>query len=661
MYFTKVELHNFGIYKGTHEMCLTDQIGDRNITLVGGLNGRGKTTFHDSILIALYGKQALKYIQEKARSYDKMLIDHINKHATDDETYVAVSLCLDDGTSLRVKRSWTAKGKKADQQIIVEKDGVVDKYLGESWSYYIEEILPFGIARFFFFNNEKITQLADDTSFEQIKSSIKSAIGVSSIEKAIDHTDEVIRRKKKALAAFESSEENVGYQDVERQITDIDLRLAESTKQANALERRCETLAAAYEAKEKEFWSSGGDLSRNRDSIKAEMQKISSEVERVQEEIMQLTVDASTPLFFFFFLVTQSYENELSSQQTEAKLYSDRIIVDLHQKILERLAACGLNPSDLRTVQNIVNEVLVGHIPKSATEETVKNMSATSMMLYKRLITEVFQNITQRINTLVNRVDAQESELMSLDAHLGAADEKTLAMQLYDALKSIEAEKNLADTEYKRQLESIESLKRQRELLVSKRIQLIKAIAEKEHANDDNARIVKYAAMSIEVLREFKVRLQREKVEKLSSTATRCFLELVEKDSLVSEIKIDPSTLDVTILDLDGNELLKSQLSAGEQQMFAVAIVWALALTSGYKAPVIIDTPMARLDSSHRANFVTKYLPAASSQVMVLSTDEEVYGRYLDLVRDNVVDYYTLLYREEEQCTSIVHGYFGEV
>lgn len=661
MYFTKVELHNFGIYKGTHEMCLTDQIGDRNITLVGGLNGRGKTTFHDSILIALYGKQALKYIQEKARSYDKMLIDHINKHATDDETYVAVSLCLDDGTSLRVKRSWTAKGKKADQQIIVEKDGVVDKYLGESWSYYIEEILPFGIARFFFFNNEKITQLADDTSFEQIKSSIKSAIGVSSIEKAIDHTDEVIRRKKKALAAFESSEENVGYQDVERQITDIDLRLAESTKQANALERRCETLAAAYEAKEKEFWSSGGDLSRNRDSIKAEMQKISSEVERVQEEIMQLTVDASTPLFMCRSLVTQSYENELSSQQTEAKLYSDRIIVDLHQKILERLAACGLNPSDLRTVQNIVNEVLVGHVPKSATEETVKNMSATSMMLYKRLITEVFQNITQRIDTLVNRVDAQESELMSLDAHLGAADEKTLAMQLYDALKSIEAEKNLADTEYKRQLETIESLKRQRELLVSKRIQLIKAIAEKEHANDDNARIVKYAAMSIEVLREFKVRLQREKVEKLSSTATRCFLELVEKDSLVSEIKIDPSTLDVTILDLDGNELLKSQLSAGEQQMFAVAIIWALALTSGYKAPVIIDTPMARLDSSHRANFVTKYLPAASSQVMVLSTDEEVYGRYLDLVRDNVVDYYTLLYREEEQCTSIVHGYFGEV
>ena len=661
MYFTKVELHNFGIYKGTHEMCLTDQIGNRNITLVGGLNGRGKTTFHDSILIALYGKQALKYIQEKTRSYDKLLLDHINKHATDDETYVAVSLCLDDGTSLRVKRSWTAKGKKIEQQIIVEKDGLVDKYLGESWSYYIEEILPFGIARFFFFNNEKITQLADDTSFEQIKSSIKSAIGVSTIEKTIEHTDEVIRRKKKALSAYESSEEKVGYQEVEKQIVEIDTRLAESTKQANALERRCETLAATLEVKEREFWSSGGDLSRNRDAIKAEMQKISSEVERVQEEIMQLSVDASTPLFMCRNLVAQSYENELSSQQTEAKLYSNRIIGELHQKILRRLAECGLNSSDLKIVKKIVNEVLVGHIPNSATTETIRNMSATSMMLYKRLVTEFFQNITQRIDNLVNRVDAQESELMSLDAHLGAADEKTLAMQLYDTLKSVEAEKALADADYQRQLELIESLKHQREILVMKRIQLIKAIAEKKHTNDDNARIVRYAIMSNEVLREFKVRLQREKVEKLSSTVTDCFRELVEKDSLVSEIKIDPTTLDVTILDLDGNELLKSQLSAGEQQMFAVAIVWALALTSGYKAPVIIDTPMARLDSSHRANFVTKYLPAASSQVMVLSTDEEVYGRYLDLIRDNVVDYYTLLYREEEQCTSIVHGYFGEV
>lgn len=661
MYFSKVELKNFGIYKGTHEMDLTDKVGDRNIILVGGLNGRGKTTFHDSILIALYGKQALKYIQEKARSYDKLLLDHINKHATDDETYVAVSLCLDDGTHLRVKRSWSARDNKVDTHTVVEKNGVVDKYLGDSWSYYIEEILPFGIARFFFFNNEKITQLADDTSFEQIKTSIKSAIGVSAIEKTIVHTDEVIRRKKKDLAAFENSEENIGYQEVEAQIADIDRRSEEAVKQANSLERKCETIAARLEAKEKEFWASGGELSKNRDAIKLEMQNITAEVAKIQEEIMQNVVDPATPLFMCRSLVRDAYDRELSKQDVEAKKYTDKIIVELHKKILNRLATSSLDPDSVNMVKAIMQDILVSHYPSDTAPQEEKNISKASMDLYRHLITQFFQEITLRIQNLVSRVESKESEFLSLDAHLSESEEKTMAMKLYDALKSIEAERALAESEFLRQKEAIENLKHQREILVAKRVQLIKAIAGKENANNDNARIVKYAAMSIEVLTEFKIRLQREKVSKLSQTATDCFCELVEKDSLVSQICIDPDSLDVTILDIDGNELLKNQLSAGEQQMFAISIVWALALSSGYKAPVIIDTPMARLDSSHRSNFVTKYLPAASSQVMVLSTDEEIYGRYLDLVRDHVVDYYTLLYREEEQCTSIVHGYFGEV
>ena len=661
MYFSRIELHNFGIYKGTHEMHLSDSIGHRNIILVGGLNGRGKTTFHDAILIALYGKQALKYISEKTRSFDKLLSDYINKKSTDSDTYVAVTLCLDDGTKLRVKRSWSKNGKKIEQETVVEKNDVIDKYLGDNWSYYIEEILPFGIARFFFFNNEKITQLADDTSFEQIKSSIKSAIGVSAIEKAIEHTDEVIRRKKNALQAFENSEDYIGYQEVEKQINDIDERLAEATKELNTLERKCESLAATLEVKEREFWSSGGDLSRNRDSIKQEMQKIASEVENIQEEILQLAVDPSTPLCMCKDLVTQSYDLEVSLQQNEAIRYSNRLIVDLYKQIMTRLSQSDLDNGSLSLVKTIVNDVLKGHCNSDDNSVPVKNLSATSMMLYERLVANVFQNISQRIEYLVSHIDAQESELLSLDAHLGAADEKTLAMQLFEALKSIEKEKAIADSDYHRQIESIESLKRQREILVNKRIQLIKAIAEKENTNDDNARIVRYAAMSMEVMREFKIRLQSEKVDKLSKTTTECFKNLIEKESLVSRIEIDPTSLDVTILDTDGNELLKNQLSAGEQQMFAISIVWALALTSGYKAPVIIDTPMARLDSSHRANFVTKYLPAASSQVLVLSTDEEVYGHYLDLIRDWVMDYYTLLYREDDKCTCIVKGYFGEV
>ena len=282
------------------------------------------------------------------------------------------------------------------------------------------------------------------------------------------------------------------------------------------------------------------------------------------------------------------------------------------------------------------------------------------MMLYKRLIGDFFPTVEIKIHRLIEDIESQENEYMNLDAHLGAADEKSVAMQLFEALRSIEQEKAIADSEFQKKCDLIESLKRQREILSSKRVQLIKRMADTENTNDDNLRIVRYAAMAVEVLTDFKTRLQKEKVGKLAATATKCFQRLVEKNSLVSTIDIDSVTLNVTMIDTDGNELLKSQLSAGEQQMFAISIVWALALTSGYKAPVIIDTPMARLDSAHRANFVSKYLPEASSQVLVLSTDEEIQGHYLDLIRDNVIESYTLLYREDEQCTSIVQGYFEE-
>lgn len=659
MYFTKVELHNFGIYKGTHEMVLTNKIGERNITLIGGLNGRGKTTFHDAILIALYGKQALKYIQEKEKSYDKLLVDHINKHATDDETYIAVTLVLEDNTVIRVKRIWSLKGRKIDQKTIVEKNGTVDKYLGDNWSYYIEEILPFGIARFFFFNNEKITQLADDSSFEQIKSSIKSAIGVSTIEKTIEHIDEVIRRKKVALKTFETSELNQEYQAVEKEISDIDHRLAEAQRDLNKLELQCQKLAIQIETKENEFWSSGGDLSRNRDVIKAEMNRISSLAEQVQQEILQLASSAATPLALCKDLVVQSYNEEQEQLQDDVKRHTDTVVNNSYQRVINRLNESNLPLEVLDLVKKIISDELVVHISEAVNENRI-SMSPASLMLYEKLISEFFPQISQRISNLVSSSEAQEAEYMSLDAHLDAADDKTLAMQLYEALKSVEKEKAVADAGFQRKCDSIESMKRQREILIGKRIRLIKGMAEKENANDDNMRIIKYAAMSIETLTEFKKRLQFEKVERLSDTVTKCFQTLVEKNSLTKRIDINAETLDVTIIDIDGNELLKSQLSAGEQQMFAVAIIWALALSSGYKAPVIVDTPMARLDSSHRTNFVTKYLPAASSQVMVLSTDEEIYGRYLDMVRENVVDYYTLLYREEEQCTSIVQGYFEE-
>jgi DNA sulfur modification protein DndD len=641
-------------------MDLQAKKGRKNITLVGGLNGRGKTTLHDAILLALYDKQALKYIQENARSYDRLLLEHINKYATDDETYIAVTMMLDNQTRLRIKRSWRRNGKKAEQQVSVEKNGVLDKYLGENWNYYIEEFLPFGIARFFFFNNEKIMQLADDTSFEQIKASIKSAIGVTTIEKAIAHTDEVIRRKKNTVQKFENGELNQAYHENEAEITETDRALAEKEAFNKELEKRVEALTAKTEVKEKEFWDSGGDIGRNRDAIKAEMEKIKTEVESIQAEIVMLASDASTPLFVCRELVKQAYNSEEKSQEEKARRYSETIISEIYRRIINKIDAIALNNAIRQSVKQIIDEELCGHISSSETLE-IRSLTAADMALFEKLIAGLLPGVTQRIKSLIKLAELQEGEFLILDAHLENTEEKTMAMRLYEVLKEIEKEKTLADNELDKGKYYMESLERQHKVLLSKRTALIRSIAEKEDSNNNDIRIMKYAAMSIDVLQEFKVRLQAAKLSQLSKTVTKCFKQLVQKDTLIREVSIDPVSLKITLLDRENRELLKSQLSAGEQQMFAISIVWALALTSGYKAPVFIDTPLARLDSVHRSNFISKYLPQASSQVIVLSTDEEVYGKYLDLIRENIIDRYTLLYDEEEQHTTIVPGYFEEV
>lgn len=662
MHFTKVEFHNFGIYKGTHVMDLSRENSDsRNITLIGGMNGRGKTTFLEGILLALYGRQALKYIQENCRSYDRLLADHVNRNSADGQTYAAVSLCLDDGTCLDVKRSWTSAGSRSEQLTVV-RDGIEDRLLGENWSFYIEEILPFGIARFFFFNNEKISQMADDTSFEQIKSSIKAAIGVTSIEKTIGHLQSIIKKKEGELSSFENSEEKRAYRDIEAQISENESSLQRLAQQSDTVSKRLDDINSRRDAAEKEFWSAGGDLGLNRDEIQRDRDSTAAEADKIKAQIMDSAYEPSTPLLLCRNLVSRAYNSAASVQNTEAEQYTANRMADLQKKLLARLDDTSLNSNDLEEIDRIINEVFEAETVPGSRESPGSSfsLSASAMQLFSHLITDVFGTLPGKVHSLSREQDRLNGVLKQLDGHLGISSDQGHLQELLNRLKEVEKEKALAEHEASQISEQNSAVLRQHDVLQNRSLQIVKSIAEKENANDDNARIVTYATKSIEVLNEFKKRLQQEKVEKLSSAVTSCFKELVDKDSLVSSITIDPESLDVTIHGSDGSELLKSQLSAGEQQMFAISIVWALARSSGYLAPVVIDTPMARLDSAHRASFVTKYLPYASSQVIVLSTDEEITGRYLDLAREHVRAFYTLLYHEDSQSTSIERGYFGE-
>lgn len=659
MFFSKLELHNYGIYRGSHEMCLRDGVSQRNITLIGGLNGRGKTTFHDAILLAIYGKQAYRYIQEKARSLESFLAERMNANATDDTTYVAVSMILEDSSTIRIQRTWKRKNGHIVLTTSVKKNGQDDQILADSWEYYVEEILPFGIARFFLFNNEKLTQLADDVSFEQIKDSIRSAIGVSTIEKTIDHLNTVIRRKEEAVASFENSSLKHNYQDAKEEADILEGQKNEAAHQCQELLKSITVASAKIEAEEKKFWASGGRLGVDQDSIMAEKQRLTEERAVTRNDILHLVSNPAAPLYLCRALLQQTYNSENALLNNQNAHYFEQDIAKLCQRIVERLLEEGFSSEALDLVVSVVkDEVDRGSAPNGTPMRVP--LPPAVMALFDQVLSITLRMFPVQANNLLYNSQVQENRMASIDAHLDATDDKAMAVKLFDLLGGLEEEKAQAAEEYEKQIRLSQTLSRQYELACRRRDSLLAELAGQENDNNDNARILRYAVMSIEVLRQFKIRMQQEKLMNLSEATTRCFLSLTEKASLVKHIYIDPETLDISMQKEDGSELKKSQLSAGEQQMFAISIVWALALTSGYKAPVVIDTPMARLDSAHRTSFVKEYLPAASSQVIVLSTDEEIAGNYLDLVRQNVLDSYTLLYHEDGQYTSIVPGYFGE-
>ena len=102
------------------------------------------------------------------------------------------------------------------------------------------------------------------------------------------------------------------------------------------------------------------------------------------------------------------------------------------------------------------------------------------------------------------------------------------------------------------------------------------------------------------------------------------------------------------------------ELSAGERQLLAISILWALAIISGKKMPILVDTPLARLDSKHRKNLLEEYFPKCSDQMMIFSTDEEIDQRYYPLIRDKLSFEYLIDYNDETRQSSVSKGYFEE-
>ena len=170
-----LSLHNYGIYKGLQTFDLKTTNKKKPIILIGAMNGSGKTTFLQSIDFLLYGKNS-NIFKSQNLSYEKFLEKSINKDHVDDGAQITLEFTRKnkgETERFKVNRSWKLVNEKIKETFHVYIDNEFSEVVTQDWDNYIEQILPSKVAQLFFFDGEKIEQLADlDQSKEVLKKSI---------------------------------------------------------------------------------------------------------------------------------------------------------------------------------------------------------------------------------------------------------------------------------------------------------------------------------------------------------------------------------------------------------------------------------------------------------------------------------------------------------
>jgi DNA sulfur modification protein DndD len=183
---------------------------------------------------------------------------------------------------------------------------------------------------------------------------------------------------------------------------------------------------------------------------------------------------------------------------------------------------------------------------------------------------------------------------------------------------------------------------------------------ERHNVSKEKADFIHECDAIVNLLNQFTVRLRKNKVHLLQEKTFEMYQMLSSKSGLIKDITIDDKSYEIKITDRNGHEIKKSGLSAGEKEVFAIALLWGLVQTSRLKLPIIVDTPLSRLDSIHRDNIVSNYFPNAGEQVIILSTDTEIDKDYYRLLENHLSGAANLEFDLKQEFSTFKVGYFWE-
>jgi len=652
MLLTKLTLHNFGIYAGRHEINLEPK-ENKPIILFGALNGSGKTTLLEGIQFALFGKFA-KFLGKNKSAYVDFLTSSVNRRNLQNSASVSVEFCIKRRGKMyryEIVRTWIIKSNGTpNDSVQVFKNGELDIDLSERWIEMSETFFPSQLSDLFFFDGERIESLAQPARCsELIRTGLNSLLGLD-IVTDLSKTLITLERRLKVEGVSESDKEK---------LTRVEIKISTLNEQKTSLESELHhiynkdaELKLYLETLRNQLKQQGGDLFSQRDSLVQRQNELFNEIEIKRSAMVTLSATV-LPLSLVEDLIKQAEKLSMSGLTASQKEVVKEALDSFSTNVISELSKRKiLQKNQLELIESIHSSLLKINEEDDNLPEI--NISREA----------IFRNRTdcsiQKANGLkmILELGRYQKELDQIEKNLLAVPDGEKLEPLFVEIKTTEEELRKVESSEKVLAEQIQRIQRELDA-TQKQFENLAEDLKKHQSNEIQLSKMKHRLNSgREVLQLFEQKIRSKHISKLESLIKESFETLLRKRSFINSISISPDTFQLTINIVGEGYVPASKLSAGERQLLAVSVLWALAQASGRKLPTVIDTPLGRLDSVHRKSFVQNYFPNAGEQVILLSTDEEIVGGYHQSLKKHLSHQYLIEYDEKNQSSSISPGYF---
>jgi DNA sulfur modification protein DndD len=682
MLLTRLHVHNFGPLRGLHEIDVRTLDQSRPVIIFGGKNGSGKTTLLEAVQLALYGRRALRS-RPSLVEYHQYLRKKIHRGTTDSPSMgnAAVGIEFEHGhagqrTVYRVERAWTIRGsaRRVVEELTVLRDG---QSMGEldrdHWQDFIDSLIPPPLAGLFFFDGERIQALAESADDDpEVGSAIKALLGLDVVEQ-LEADLSIYMGRQAPRGNGEPASRLTAVTAGQEQLSQREARIRQDLAQVR---QRIDHQQVVIRRAENELTRAGGGFAKQRASLEQESRQLA--IQRVEaEEGLRTLCAGLLPFALAPALcahVIETLERERTIELEAAARVSQRRAMSLIEEALTSPTFWTLNGTKKQAaLSGALNDAIRGLLHSRFLELTrgalglregapdeqktvAHGLAPADVARVTALLQQAVRDVGPTASRLSARLRSLNARHRQVEGDLHRAPEDGVVRPLFEGLAAHHAE--LAALE--RQAVALEADLKELQLLEQQAQRERRELEEKLACQDEASRRLQLTARVQQALRKFHAELTSARLEELERTVVHCFAQLARKRELVARVAIDPDTLHVALFSGDGLSVPKSHLSAGEKQIYAIAFLWALAQVSGRKLPIIIDTPLARLDRDHRRNLAERYFPFAAEQVLILSTDSEIDKDLIRHLAPAVSRRYRLEYDAGERSSKVTSGYFWD-